>query len=242
MLLPIALDPEYFAPLEVAFAYHKAFAGDANAALDAHLLDLNFPIRSPLVPGSRASGYVFTNRTKGAKVIDVDLLGDVFSQNFTFFTPNPDLTQRQDIIDRLGTMFSASELQKVEGDAELRQALEKLPCCVLKEGGEPSAEPLNVVIIGTLDDWIPGFLRRGYQYQPLKPRYAFGRAQDISGSEPGVHQRSGTYRSDLADTDTVPWYAGLGGSDQFPARRSICRQCACRGSPSYRSTRGRGTL
>jgi hypothetical protein len=78
-------------------------------------------------------------------------------------------------------MFSASELQEVEGDAELRQALEQLPCCVSKENGGPSAEPLNVVIIGALDDWISGFLRRGYQYHPLKSRYAFGRAQDISG-------------------------------------------------------------
>jgi hypothetical protein len=90
LLLPTAIDPEYFAPLEVAFAYHKSFATDANAALDAHLLNLNFPIRSLIQPGSRASGYIFTNWSKGLKVIDVDLLGDDFSQNFTFFTPNPD--------------------------------------------------------------------------------------------------------------------------------------------------------
>ena len=53
VLLPTAIDPNYFAPLEVAFAYHKAFAADANAALDAHLLNLNFPIRSPIQPGYR---------------------------------------------------------------------------------------------------------------------------------------------------------------------------------------------
>ena len=34
ILLPTAIDPEYYAPLEVAFAYHKTFAADANAALD----------------------------------------------------------------------------------------------------------------------------------------------------------------------------------------------------------------
>jgi len=181
ILLPTAIDPEYFAPLEVSFAYHKAFAADANAALDEHLLSLNFPIRSLIVPGSRASGYIFTNWKKGMKVIDLDLLGDNFSQNFTFFAPNPDSTPGQDIIDRMETMFSPAELQKVESEAELRQTLEQLPCCVSSENGGPSAEPLNVVIIGALDDWTTAFVRRAYRYQVLNPRYAFGRTQDISG-------------------------------------------------------------
>jgi len=179
--LPSGLDPDYFSPLEVAFAYHKAFAADANAALNEHLLNLNFPIRSPIQTGSRASGYIFTNWIKGMKVIDVDLVGDDFSQNFTFFAPNPDSDIGQDIIERIESMFSASELQNVESEAELRQALEQLPCCVSNEKGGPSAEPLNVVIIGAFDDWTTAFNRRGYRYQVLNPRYAFGRAQDISG-------------------------------------------------------------
>ena len=78
-------------------------------------------------------------------------------------------------------MYSASELQKVESDAELRQTLEKLPCCVSNESGGPSAEPFNIVIIGVFDDWTTSFSRRGYRCQVLNPRYAFGRAQDISG-------------------------------------------------------------
>ena len=183
VLLPTAIDPEYFAPLEVAMAYHKAFATEANAALNEHLLNLNFPNRSPIEPGSRASGYIFTRWEKGMKVIDVDLLGNNFSQNFTIFAPNPDLDQPEDIIDRIETMFSASEQQEVESDDELRQVLEQLPCCVSVENGGPSAEPLNVVIIGALDDWITAFIRREYRYQMLSPRYAFGRSQDLAGKK-----------------------------------------------------------
>jgi hypothetical protein len=181
VLLPTAMDPDYFAPLEVSFAYHKALAADANAALDAHLLNLNFPIRNLIQPGARASGYIFTNWTKGMKVVDVDLLGDDFSQNFTFFVPNPDSGIGQDIIERMESMFSASELQNVESEADLRKALEQLPCCVSSENGGPSTEPLNVIIIGAFDDWTTAFTRRGYRYQVLNPRYAFGRTQDISG-------------------------------------------------------------
>lgn len=183
ILLPSAIDREYFAPLEVAFAYHRSFSADANAALDEHLLELNFPIRSPITPGSRTSGYIFTNWTKRTKVIDVDLFGDNFTQNYTFFARNPDSTSGQDIISRMETMFPAAELQNVESEAALRDVLERLPCCVSNENGGRSAEPLNVVIIGAIEDWTTAFLRRGYQYQVLNPRYAFGRAQDISGKK-----------------------------------------------------------
>lgn len=182
-LLPTAMDPYYFAPLEVAYVYHKTHAADANAAIDEHLLTLNFPVRSPILPGSSMSGYVFTNRTKGMKVIDVDLLGHNFSQNFTFFAPNPDAEEGQRILAHMETMFPAQELKIVASEAALRQALEQLPCCVSDEDGIPTGEPLNVVIIGEIDDWITGFVRRGYQYQPLSLRYAFGRPQDISGQK-----------------------------------------------------------
>jgi hypothetical protein len=181
VLLPTAIDPEYFSPLEVAFAYHKSFATDANAALDEHILKLNFPIRNRIDPGTQASGYIFTNWSEGVKGIDVDLLGRNFSQNFTFFVPKPDTIRGQDFVDRIESMFSASELQNVETDAELRLALERLPCCVSDENGRSAGEPINVVVIGALDDWTTGFVRRGYHHQLLSPRFVFGRPPDLSG-------------------------------------------------------------
>jgi len=196
VLLPTAIDPEYFAPLEVAFHYQKSFATDANEALDEHLLNLNFPIRSPIASGSLASGYIFTNWKKGMKTIDVDLLSHDFSQNFTFFAPNPDFAHSgQAMIDRMETMFSAVNLENLESEVALRKALEQLPCCVSNENGGPSAEPLNVVIIGAIDDWVTAFSRRGYAYQELNPRYAFGRDQDLS-----AHKLSRGYTKAQAHT------------------------------------------
>ena len=183
ILLPTAIDPEYYAPLEVAFAYHKAFAADANAALDEHLLRLNFPIRSLILPGSQSSGYIFTSRSEQVKAVDIDLVGNDFSQNFTFFVPNPNSDRGQAILERLDTIYSAAELQNMDSEADLRQALEQFPCCVTKDNGGRSAEPINVVIIGAIDDWITACIRRGYHYQLLNPRYAFGRSQDISGKK-----------------------------------------------------------
>ena len=141
---------------------------------------MNFPTRSRIVPGSTVSGYIFTNWKKGLKVIDIDLIGRKFTQNFTFFVPNPDTSLGQNFLDRIERMYSASALEPVKSEAELRMALERLACCVSGEDGMPTGEPLNVVVVGNLDDWISAFVRRGYQYQSLTPRYAFGRPQDVS--------------------------------------------------------------
>ena len=183
LLLPTSIDPEYFAPLEVAFAYHRWLSKKANSALNERLLNLSFPNQSMIAPGTAASGYIFTNWSKGMKVVDVDLFGHVFNRNFTFFIPNPDTFVGEDFINRMEGMFSASELEHLETEAELRRALEALPCCVTRENEGHSGEPINVVVIGSLDDWTTGFVRRGYQFQPLTPRYVFGRPQDVSGGK-----------------------------------------------------------
>jgi hypothetical protein len=193
ILLPTAIDPEYFSPLEVAFAYHKSFASDANTALDEHILQLNFPTRKRIDPGSQASGYIFSNWTKRTRIIQVDLMGRNFSQNFTFYAPNPATAtiKEQNFVDRIETMFSTSELQNLESEAALRQALEQLPCCVSDENDRPAGEPLNFVVIGKLDSWTAAFGRRGYRQELLSPRYAFGRPQDVSGRK----QRRGYIKS-----------------------------------------------
>jgi hypothetical protein len=85
-------------------------------------------------------------------------------------------------------MFSASDLQNLESEAALRQALEQLPCCVSYENSRIIGEPLNVVLIGELNDLITAFSRRGYRYHLLPPRHSFGRTQDIS-----AHKQSRGY-------------------------------------------------
>lgn len=113
--------------------------------------------------------------------MDIDLLGDGFSQNFTFFASNPNSTRGQPVLKKREALYSATELQDLESASELRRVLERLPCCVMKENGGSPAEPLNVVIIGAVDDWITALIRRGYHYHPLTPRYVLGRSHDVSG-------------------------------------------------------------
>ncbi|MDX1431352.1 MAG: LssY C-terminal domain-containing protein [Gammaproteobacteria bacterium] len=180
--LPTGLDPNYFAPREVAFGYHTWFADDANSALDEHLERLGF--QSPIRVGETVSGYVFTNAEKVAKVITIDLISRSWANTMTMVVPIPGFELGADRLRRIagelppGAMAAGSE-------SELRALLEKLPCCVTSKDGAPG-EPLNVVLIGTISTAGPALQRRSYRYAPVAPRYLFGREQDISG-----HKMSG---------------------------------------------------
>jgi hypothetical protein len=183
LFLPTATDPDYYPPLEVAYAYHKSFSGGANQKLDEHLLRLNFPTRQLIQPGSRVSGYLFINAATGMKAIDVDLVGNQLNRNFTFFVPDPDLPPGSSLYRRIEAARESMEPEDVDRDDELRRLLERLPCCASEQESLHCAEPLNIVIIGSLEDLATAFIRRGYGYHSLTARYAFGRMQDISGKK-----------------------------------------------------------
>lgn len=181
LLLPTAIDPEYFTPSEVAYTYKSKFSKKSIEKLTEHLGELNFPIRGPIIPGITKSGYIFTNLTTGTKIVDVDLIGRSFSQTITLFMRNPNEYKGQRILAFEDSDQASPGITTISNELELRKALEQLPCCVSNSEHHSEGEPLNAVIIGLVDDWVNGFIRRGYYYQPLNPRYVFGRAQDISG-------------------------------------------------------------
>jgi len=183
VFLPTSIDPDNFAPLEVAFAFHKFNAEESNMALDKYMLEMSFPVRKRIEPKSRASGYIFTNWSKGYKPIDIDLFGDHFSQNFTFIVPDPNLKQNQITLEALNSIYPDSEQYEVKSDDILRDALERLPCCTTTSQGARSAEPLNIVIIGAYKDWATAFIRRGYRSRKLNTRLVFGRSQDLAGEK-----------------------------------------------------------
>jgi hypothetical protein len=62
----------------------------------------------------------------------------------------------------------------------LRRALEQLPCCVTDESGARQGLPLNLVLIGTLEEMGPAFVLQGYHHSPASPLYLFGRKNDLS--------------------------------------------------------------
>jgi len=84
------IDPNYFAPLEVAYMNHYSFSSDANAQMDRFFYENNLGNHIP--PGGSRSGFIFTNLDEGTKSFSVDLFAtDQQIRSYTFFIPVPGL-------------------------------------------------------------------------------------------------------------------------------------------------------
>ena len=179
-LLRTGTDPDYFSPLEVAWSLHKPLGGGANASIDRHFEKLGFP--NPIPAGTTHAGILFTNRERGTKLLNVDLLGQKTLVPFSLF-----LTVPQDDAASGATVAQdqqhvpASQVVDYNDLAEFRAAIERLPCCAQGPGTAPG-DPLNVVVVGELEDIAAAMVRRNY----LRDTRAFDMGQEVLGRGPDV--------------------------------------------------------
>jgi hypothetical protein len=178
--LPTGLDPEYFAPLEVAFLYQGPFHDEGKAALAEHLEALSLDSRSPIFPGETVSGFVYANRADPSMMVNIDLIGREWSHSIGLVVPVPGTEAAQQRMAALRGLYTESDVVEIDDEPALRSALEELPCCAADQTGGRSL-PLNLVVIGELDEWGPAFVGRNYRYAPASPWHVFGRIQDLSG-------------------------------------------------------------
>lgn len=170
------MDPEYFAPLEVAHLFRARFASARNEKVADHIAGLAIDYRSAIKPGETVRGYAYTNESVGAKVLDVDLVADGWSVSRTLFVADPADVEGESWVTEIRTRFSAPELVNVD-DAGLREALEGLPGYAESTDGEHVA-PLNLVIISDLKLGMSAFQRRGYRFDESELLHAFQRPPD----------------------------------------------------------------
>ena len=211
-LMSSGMDPDYFSPLEAAYAFHTTFGSSVNRKIDDNFRVLSF--RNPIAPETSVSGFIFTNRDEGTKVVDVDLLGYGKFKFFTFYVTVPGIQADYHEVD-FDSLDPEDAIVYLDED-ELRARLEKLPCCSTGEDGATTGDPLNLVLIGSREDISTAFIRRGwlpaeqthgeaiwktiksflfgtrYRYSPLSPLYYRKRQQDFAGQKPRhtVHQRN----------------------------------------------------
>ena len=82
------LDPDYFSALEAAYVFHSGYSETTRDDMDDYFQHMKF--KNPIVPNTSVSGFVFTNRDEGLKVVDIDLLsGGEEAKFFTFIVPIP---------------------------------------------------------------------------------------------------------------------------------------------------------
>ncbi len=176
-----SLDPDYYPPLEAAYACHfhlvrriLAFgalawvflplivllpfkilaARSANRRMNAYFQEhaLGWGL---IRPGNTVAGFVFTRLDEGTKQFTVRLFSPAGAREFAFSIPVPGLK-----VDHADQTFEmpADAGPAVECDEEeLRGRLKALPRSTTNARGTLEGDPLNLVVIGDFDTLLLGF-------------------------------------------------------------------------------------
>lgn len=184
-LLHAGTDPDYFSPLEVAWAFHGLLSKARNRAIDEHFDRLAFP--NPIPPGSTRGGVIFTNPHRRTRLLNVDLLGQRRMLPFTLFLPVPDDPPDTPVA-QIVAHYAAAEQAEIGTPDDLRAALEQLPRFATGVTGTMPGEPVNVVLVGAFADLASALQRRGYRSDRRSidnGQQLFGRPPDIVGRKAG---------------------------------------------------------
>ena len=213
-LLSPGLDPHFYPASEAAEAMAQGDPGRL-AELDRRFRDLAF--RNPVLPGATVSGFVLTNMDEAVKVVQLDLVANGRARTFSMFTVVPGFRgdyHASGVFKR--ELYAPGEVVNHTDDDAFRVALEALPCCATNKDGSKKGDPLNLVVVGGLEDAFPALVRRGwrpteqtwsgsilrmassflsgerYAYAPVSNLYLFGRSQDLAlqKARDSIHQRN----------------------------------------------------
>lgn len=183
-LLRSGTDPDLFSPLEVAWSFHKTFAGESNDRLDEHFASLSF--QNPVLPGTKQSGIIFTNPHLGTRLLSVDILGNGEIFPFTLFPRVPD-HQTEELSAAIANVEALIDevVEDIQQDSNLRARLRHLPCCATSADAKQAGDPINVILVGDFADVASALVRRGFR---LDARI-FDKAQRLYGRPPDIVAR-----------------------------------------------------
>jgi hypothetical protein len=176
-----SLDPNYYPPLEAAYANHfhiirrllgfgalacfflplvillpfKLLAARiANRHMNAYFQEHGFGW-GLIRPGKTKEGFVFTTLDEGTKQFSVKLFGPGGAKEFAFSIPVPGLKvdYARKVLD--GPACAGETIECDE--AELRKRLVALPRSTTNRRGTLEGDPLNLVVIGEFETVLSGF-------------------------------------------------------------------------------------
>jgi LssY-like putative type I secretion system component LssY len=198
--LPITADPNYFSPLEVAQRLHRWFSSKVNDEIDGNFERQSMP--TIVAAHQSASGFVYTHRDSGLKLLNVGVLVRNGHAHFRFILPVEGTKYALQNV-HLEKVYAPDQVEELDL-VGLRKKLETLPCCVTNKDGSRNGDPLNLVIVGNGADALFPFTGRGwkmnesgdvrgsyrmvkallfqskYETAPVSPLYLFGRVQDAA--------------------------------------------------------------
>jgi len=211
--LPVGLDPAYFSPIEAAnmdLKDKQELSSNTSQSLQFFKAGMGHNVAG----GEQRSGFIFSVLDEGTKSFNVDVISSSSLVTFTFFIPVPGLRLDHYNVD-WENLYPAEEIEDLSRD-ELIERLESIICCVRDAKDENMGDPLNLVLIGDLDDVYYAFIRAGwdetetihkgsswktvksfvsggeYRYSPVSALYVFNRPQDIAfqKARSNIHERN----------------------------------------------------
>jgi hypothetical protein len=156
-----------------------------------------------VIPQKRsATGFVFTHREGGLKLLEVGFETDRQMLRFRFVLPVGGSSYAIEKVD-FGRIYPLGTVEAVDL-AALREKLAQLRCCTTNKTGNVNGDPLNIVVVGRGIDALFAFIERGWRLDepfdlhstyrtiraflfgseyfnaPVSPLYVFGRQQDVA--------------------------------------------------------------
>jgi hypothetical protein len=191
-----------FFPLLALIPVNYFVIKNANRKMD-NLFD-NVSMHSYVaMPGKKLSGFLYTSVDQGTKHLKIDLLGDQSERKiFDFVVQVPGM--KPDYTTKDFAARYPEETIKTCSDGDLPQYLETLPGWATNKKGRKNGDPLNLVVIGELEDLIEVFTSLQWnetsaltfssglsmakafftgdndRYSPVSPLYFHGHAHDIA--------------------------------------------------------------
>ncbi|SAL82948.1 hypothetical protein AWB67_06269 [Caballeronia terrestris] len=214
-LMSPGVDPNFFPASEAAEAFANANSPGGKEELDQRFRRLAF--RNPILAGQTNSGFVLTHLNEGAKLVQLDLVASAQARTFSILIVVPGFYADYHVSEVFRRdIYPPQKIVDHTDDDAFRSALEALPCCATNQDGSSNGDPLNLVLVGGLDDAFPALVRRGwspteqkwsgaimrmvtsalsgdrYVNAPVSDLYLFGRAQDLAlqKARDNVHQRN----------------------------------------------------
>jgi len=205
LFMPRSVDPDYFAPFEVAQKTSWTWSKKANQEKKRFYYENNMPL---VIPASETiSGFVFANRSRGVRWVLIEVFSEHDSVHVEFIHEVPGFRadfHKLEGGDLYEVFFPGQEIVDFTESEDLRKWIEEQPATITNAAGDKTGDPLNLVIIGEAEAVWPAFLRSGwdptaamgtgsalktgifgifggaYRYAPISPLYVYGRSQDIA--------------------------------------------------------------
>ncbi len=171
--LPVFLDRDFFSPREVGYLFHGGVDAQDNAT--ERLLAAR-QIKLEVVAGASVSGFVYTNITRGIKLVNIELAGPRRLLRFPFARELPDGGFDFETVDA-ARLYPRRQIENLPVTA-LGGVLDKLICCTTDAAGKVLGDPLNLVIVGEEHELLVTMVRGGWDFTETTSAASVGKMVD----------------------------------------------------------------